>query len=162
MTVASFVGEALIGWLIADLLSGTFHIWQDHGRERWPVIGKFLISPAVLHHKKPLAFAEQSHAWRNGTTYVGVLAIAAAWLALLGPSVTLAAATVGGMLSTQVHYWAHRPSTAPAIVRVLQEIGLLQSPKGHAGHHRPPHKQNYCALTDWLNPIVNRAIRRFL
>lgn len=162
MTVSAFIGQALLGWLLADLLTGIFHLWQDHGRERWPVVGSFLIAPAVLHHRQPLAFVKLSHAWRNGTTYVGVLLVALLWLVIAGPSVVLAFAALGGCLSTQVHYWAHRPSVAPSIVRLLQEIGIFQSPKGHAGHHRPPHKQNYCALTDWLNPVMNRLVKRFI
>ena len=38
---------------------------------------------------------------------------------------------------------------------VLQEIGLLQSPVHHAGHHRPPSDRRYCVLTDWLNPVLD-------
>jgi ubiquitin-conjugating enzyme E2 variant len=149
------LGKIIIGWLIADLMSGLFHKWQDGGRVEWPVIGPWLIAPSVLHHAKPLAFLEGSWATRNLAAGMLVLSIAGAWLALLGPSIILASATVGGLLTTQVHAWAHRPSAAPRIVRVLQEIGILQSPKAHAGHHRPPHDGNYCALTNWLNPVLN-------
>lgn len=162
MAVSSVVGEILIGWIIADAMTGVFHYWQDHGREKWPLIGKFLISPAVLHHRKPQAFTNGGFLYRNLATFIGVLAVASVWLALLGPSFMLASATAGGMLSTQAHYWAHRPSLAPGFVRTLQQIGVLQSPKGHALHHRPPHTESYCALTDWLNPLIKYCRRSFL
>jgi ubiquitin-conjugating enzyme E2 variant len=152
--IASTVGEIVIGWLIADSLSGLFHRWQDSGRESWPFIGPYLIAPSKLHHSKPLAFTAGSFLYRNGATYAGVLMVAGLWLALFGPSITLASATIGGLLTTQVHYWAHCPREAPKMVRVLQEIGAFQSPKGHAAHHRPPHTEHFCSLTDWLNPII--------
>jgi hypothetical protein len=65
---------------------------------------------------------------------------------------------IGGALANEVHRYAHQPSAAPGWVRVLQEIGLCQSPKEHSAHHRPPHDANFCILTDWLNPLLE-AIR---
>lgn len=154
--IAAAVGQALIGWLIADLLSGAFHWWHDRlTSTRWPVIGQWLVEPARLHHREPLAFLNGTFAYRHGSTYALALAGGAVWLALLGPSITLAAAVIGAALTTQVHEWTHHPSAAGPMVRVLQETGLIQSPKHHAGHHRPPQLQRYCALTDWLNPVLD-------
>jgi hypothetical protein len=110
------------------------------------------------HSPSKRAFEAGSFIHRNGWTYVLVLGVASVWAATLGPSVTLISAVIGGALTTQVHYWAHRPSRAPGLVRWLQKTGALQSPKHHARHHRPPHDRNYCALTDWVNPIIHAAI----
>lgn len=154
--IASAVGELLIGWLAADLMSGAFHWWQDRlASPHWPHVGPWLIEPSRLHHREPLAFVAGSFAYRNGATFAFVAGVAAAWLALLGPSLSLAAAMVGGALSTQIHYWTHRPSAGGTLVRVLQEIGVVQSPKHHAGHHRPPQDRRYCVLTDWCNPVLD-------
>ena len=154
--ISQYVGEALLGWLIADLFSGLFHFWQDRwGAEDTPFIGGWLIRPARLHHEKPLVFLDGSFLYRNGATFAFVGLIAGFWLMLFGPSVMLAAAVLGGALTTQVHYWAHRPGSAGPTVRMFQEIGLIQSPKHHAGHHRPPQNVRYCVLTDWLNPVLD-------
>ena len=73
-----------------------------------------------------------------------------------GPQVWIVSAMAFGCLINEVHYWAHRPSTAPAIVRVLQESGVLQAPKHHALHHRAPHDCRYCILTNLLNPALDK------
>lgn len=156
--IANAVGQVVLGWLLADLLSGLFHWAQDRLiSERTPFVGGFLVEPNRLHHREPLAFVAGSFAWRNGSTYAFVAFVGAILLATAGPSLFLAALVVGGALTTQAHYWAHRPSGAPGIVRVLQASGALQSPKHHAGHHRPPNLERYCVLTDWLNPILDAA-----
>jgi sterol desaturase/sphingolipid hydroxylase (fatty acid hydroxylase superfamily) len=154
--IAGAIGEALIGWLVADFLSGVFHWWQDRlTSPRWRIIGPWLIEPSRLHHRQPRAFLAGSFLRRNGPAFALVVGVGAAWLALFGPTIALASAIVGGALTTQVHYWTHRPSIVGPFLRVLQETGVLQSPKHHAGHHRPPQDRRYCALTDWLNPTLD-------
>lgn len=154
--IAQVVGEVVLGWLLADLLSGLFHWAQDRAiSERAPFLGRFLVYYSRLHHREPLAFVSGSFAWRNGSTFAFAGVVGLALVFSFGWSVTVGATIVGGALSTQVHYWAHRPGLAPRIVRVLQETGALQSPKHHAGHHRPPQLTRYCILTDWLNPILD-------
>lgn len=154
--IAAAVGQALMGWLLADLLGGAFHWWEDRlASERWPIIGPWLIEPNRLHHTDPLAFLSGTFAYRNGATIALALAVGAARLAAAGPSTMLAFAVLGGALSNEAHYFAHRPGAAGPVLRVLQETGLIQSPKHHAGHHRPPHERRYCVLTDWLNPTLD-------
>lgn len=153
--LSTIVGQALLGWLLADLVTGAFHWWEDRfGREDWPLIGPWLIAPNRLHHAAPLAFAQHGFWPRNAASIVAALVVGFAWLLLTGPSVLMAAALAGGALANEVHYFAHRPSAAGPVLRVLQQTGLVQSPKGHAAHHRPPHQVNYCVLTDWLNPAL--------
>jgi hypothetical protein len=44
----SIVGQLLLGWLLADFLTGVFHWWEDRlGKESWPVIGHLIIKPIV-------------------------------------------------------------------------------------------------------------------
>jgi hypothetical protein len=151
----SFVGQLLVGWLLADLLSGIFHWWQDQfGKESWPVIGPWLIAPNRLHHTEPLTFLQNNFTQRTRATIMAAGLFGAIWWYLAGPSVLLFTTVVGLSITTEVHYLAHAPRFAGPVLSVLQEIGLIQSPKGHALHHRPPQNRNYCALTDWLNPIL--------
>jgi hypothetical protein len=156
---ASTVGELLLGWLAADLVTGAFHWWEERlGNENWPIIGPWLIAPNRLHHVDPLAFTRHGFMTRNGAQLLLVGFLGAILLLAFGPSPFLAALIIGSAVSNEVHRYAHQPALAPAWIRVFQQTGLLQSPKGHAGHHRPPWDANFCVLTDWLNPIIE-AVR---
>jgi hypothetical protein len=158
MITSLLIGQAVIGWLLADFLSGVVHWMQDRIiPERLPFIGPFLASPARLHHVHPLAFVEGSFLYRNGATYCVVAVVGGAIVLGYGPSLFVATLMIGGALSSQAHFWSHRPSKAPTIIRILQETGLIQSPKQHSRHHRPPMLGYYCALTDILNPILEQV-----
>jgi hypothetical protein len=151
----SIVGQLLLGWLLADFLTGVFHWWEDRlGKESWPVIGNYIIKPNRLHHSDPLAFARgTSFMDRNGASIIAALVIGGIWWGLFGLSILVVTTLVGGSISNEVHRYAHAPKEAGPVIKVLQEIGMWQSPKHHARHHRPPQDTNYFILTDWLNPI---------
>lgn len=156
MSAAEILGQLLIGWLIADLVGGFVHWWEDRaGEEGWPLIGPWVIRPNRLHHVQPLAFTYASALQRNAPLWVLIAALSAIWLWLAGFSLVWLAATIGGLVSNEVHRLAHTPMVAPGWARVLQDTGLIQSPKHHAGHHRPPADRRYCILTDWLNPVLD-------
>ena len=156
MSPFELIGQALAGWLLADLITGTFHWWEDRiGREDMPLIGGWIVAPNRLHHSDPLAFLRGSLFDRSLATMVAAALVGAAWCLLFGPSVLLAAAVIGSALVNEVHRFAHEPKAAGAFLRVLQDIGLIQSSKHHAGHHRPPSTIRYCVLTDWLNPLLD-------
>jgi hypothetical protein len=70
------------------------------------------------------------------------------------PDSLLARATGGGLMSYEVHRWAHAPRLAPRWARVLQDIGTVPVAQASRVHHRPPQDRAYCILTDWLNPVL--------
>ena len=156
-SVAEIVGQLLLGWLLADLVAGIFHWWEDEiGKEDWAVLGPWLIAPNRLHHKDPLAFTQNSFWHRNRAACIAAVCIGIIWWSAFGPSIMMASALVGGAISNEIHYYAHKPSKGGKIVRLLQDVGIFQSPKKHAMHHRPPHDKCFCVNTDWLNPILNQ------
>lgn len=144
----------LSAWLMADLLSGLVHWWEDrYGDPSWPVLGPLVVEPNIRHHEDQKAFLAPSVWGRNWTaaapawTLAGILAACgmhwmAASLAALG-------------LANEVHAWAHQRCSRP--IRGLQLLGVLQSPEQHAEHHRRPFDRNYCTMTDWLNPVLSRV-----
>ena len=153
----SIIAQLIAGWLLVDLIGGLFHWFEDRmGSPDWPILGRHVIGPNRQHHLQPLAFTRSGFISRNWTTWMAVAVIVAPLLAIFGTSVWLIAATLGGLMSNQVHYWAHLPSRAPASVRVLQDLGVMQSSRQHQLHHAPPHDRRYCVLTDWLNPLLDR------
>lgn len=148
--------SALTGWLIADFLAGVVHWWEDRvAYERDSLIGRHVVAPNRLHHRQPTAFLAADFVTRNWTTWLAAGVASLLWLALLGPSVVWAFATLGGMMSNEVHRWAHQPRGSTPLVRALQEMGLIQSVSHHAGHHRPGSEVRYCPLTNWLNPLLD-------
>jgi Lipid desaturase domain len=148
--------QLLLGWLIADLISGFLHWLED--RVLWvgmPLISKSVVEPNRLHHDKPYAFLSGSFLSRNGTTWMAIGIVAAAWFVLFGFSYIWLGAICGGLVVSEVHALAHRYKNYPAIFKVLQEIGLIQSSAHHSGHHRRDHDQRYCILTNWINPWLD-------
>lgn len=143
----------LSAWLGADLVTGAVHWWEDrYGNPDWPVIGKFVVQPNILHHTDQRAFLAGNYWQRNWTTIVPALLIAAVayacgqrWLAIVA------------MFSSQaneLHGWAHQKCSRP--IRGLQMLGILASPEDHAEHHETPYSTDFCVMTGWLNPVLER------
>jgi hypothetical protein len=157
---------ALVAWLVADFLSGFWHWLEDRYFDtRWPLIGKYIAKPNQLHHDQPSAFLNQGYWKRNWTTILPAsLAAVIAWFC--------GVRTWEGLLpfafvsqANEIHAWAHQ--RCHPLIRALQEIGALQSPKHHGLHHRAPFETKYCVMSDWLNPILDilgfwRALEWFL
>ncbi len=149
--------EAALVILLADFVSGAVHWAEDtFGGESTPVVGRWIVKPNVLHHRDGGAFVTNS--WLASSwdlLVIGLLVLTAAWwLGLLTWHVWL---FVGiGVNANQIHKWSHAPrSRVPKLVRVLQKVGILQSPAHHAGHHRGDKNIRYCVVTDFLNPILD-------
>lgn len=149
----------LLGWLLADLISGVVHWAEDRfGHADWPVLGALVIAPNRHHHAQPLAFTRGQGFLRRNSTNIAASLIGGGLLwVIFGPSLLLAVLVFAGCIANQVHFWAHCPERAPAPVRLLQRLGLLQSRRQHGLHHLPPHRRCYCILSDWLNPTLDAA-----
>jgi ubiquitin-conjugating enzyme E2 variant len=55
-----------------------------------------------------------------------------------------------GMMTNQIHQWAHLPSP-PRLIRALQVSGMLLGRTEHAAHHQRPYDVRYCITTGWCN-----------
>ena len=165
--IFSLLGQAFVGWLLADFLSGLVHWMEDRVlRMDTPILGPAVVIPNRVHHTDPLKFTNSSFIRRNEWLWMAVALISIPlWFVV--PVALWAAMTLGGLIVNEVHRLAHRPALGGPIVRTLQEIGLFQSPRHHAGHHRLPTDTRYCILTNWLNPLLDRfgvwnGLERFL
>lgn len=142
---------AIVAWLLADFMSGVVHWWEDrYGDPTWPIVGRLVVAPNILHHTDQLAFTRGNYWRRNWTTLVP--ALTAAGLAGWAGWWILAAALVILSQANEIHAWAHQRCCRP--VRGLQLLGILQSPMQHAEHHRKPFDRNYCTVSDLLNPVL--------
>ena len=145
--------QIIIGWLLADILSGVVHAIGD---SQW--LGSSRIVKAFAnfnqdHHANPTYIIRQSFISRNLSSWIGTALIGGALIATIGLSPLVISMIAGGLMTSEVHRWAHAPSRAPDWVRWMQRTGLFQSPRHHTAHHRPPHGIHFCLLTDFCNPV---------
>lgn len=155
---------AAIAWqlvaclLVADFLTGVAHWVEDcYGLPTWPFLGPHIVTPNIEHHRSPGLIGSMGGLWfRNWPSIVlAAIVLSIAWLAGLA-TWQLAATAAIAACGAEVHMWAHRPDKTNAFVRFLQEAALIQTPQQHARHHRPPYDSYYCAITNWLNPALER------
>ncbi len=144
--------------LLADFLSGLTHWAEDaYGEATWPVVGPHVIAPNLLHHRDPRAMTRQS--WLRNIDIPFVLgALVLLVVGLSGHLTWRWLLTVSLLVMTNlVHRWAHQtPAENGRFLARLQATGLIQSRAAHAAHHRMPRTSHYCALTNFVNPLVER------
>lgn len=173
MTVAPvdfpwWIGLVLLaGVLLADLVSGLVHWGADTwGSVSMPIIGRRLLHPFRVHHVNPDDFLRRQFLDTNGDLAAIVGPILAATL-LIGTETVAQVALKSllcsfcgiGLLTNQIHQWAHMPCPPP-LVRLFQDYGLILGREAHARHHLTPFDVNYCITTGWCNrPLA--ALRFF-
>jgi ubiquitin-conjugating enzyme E2 variant len=144
--------------LAADLLVGAVHWLEDaYVRESWPLVGRLVARPNILHHHLPRHFVRKSwleSCW-DQMLLAGFVVGLAAWAGLLGWQVVLFAVLVGN--ANQIHKWAHRSRRENGpVIGLLQDLRILQGSRHHALHHTDPKSSHYCVITEHLNPILER------
>jgi len=158
LAVSSRVLEAIAVLGLVDLASGIFHWLEDtFWTEKTPVLGRWVVTPNVIHHRSPSAFVDKS--WLESSwdlAAFGGCIVATAWgLHCLTWHVWLF--VVVGANANQIHKWTHVPHQRLAWpVRALQRMGLLQSAAHHAAHHGGEKNTAYCVITPWVNPVLDR------
>lgn len=157
----------LVGYLVADLLSGAVHWLADRyfAPESW-LIGPLLIAPFREHHADASRIARHDFFEVSGNNALVSLPLMLGLLALPLPTADGASSmlvfghglglglTAALFLTNQIHGWAHQKAPARPIRR-LQSLGLILSPERHAPHHRH-HDRAYCVTSGWLNPLLDR------
>ena len=148
---------ALLGGIAAaDFLSGIVHWAADTwGRADLPVLGPRLLVPFRVHHVNPDDILRRGFLDANGD--VAAMAVPVLLLLHLVPLERHAPLAVGGLglcafgvMTNQIHQWAHMPRP-PRPVRMLQQLGLLLKPTAHAAHHHGAYDGHYCITTGWCN-----------
>ncbi len=142
--------------LCADFLSGLFHWWEDtYGNPNWPILGKHIVQPNLLHHHEPRAFLKGNYWQRNNTSIITGVILIAIPLLFGWFSFFYAACIALASQSNEIHRKAHQSDNENGrLICYLQSIGLLQSRKHHGKHHQSPYSINYCIITNYLNPVL--------
>jgi len=150
--------EIILTVLFADFVSGFIHWFEDaYGHENWPITGRLITKPNILHHHDPRHFTRNN--WLRSSwdlICLGGIILAVSWACgLLTWQVWLF--VILGSNANQFHKWAHRTAAENGIIiNFLHRIRLLQTPRHHARHHTNPKESHYCVLTNFLNPILDR------
>lgn len=158
MSALLIILEFIVTMLAIDFVSGLVHWAEDtFGKESTPVLGRWIVTPNVIHHEHPTAFTEKS--WLQSS-----------WDLLLATVIILIICWFAGVLTwhvwlfcflganaNQLHKYAHLPKESiPLLVRVPQKLRLIQGPKDHALHHIGEKNEAYCVITPYLNPVLDK------
>ena len=148
----------IAGIATADFASGLIHWAADTwGRDDLAVIGHRLLVPFRVHHINPDDFLRRRFVDTNGdVALLAVPVLAGLFIVPLetawgGPAALFGFGFCGiGMMTNQIHQWAHMPSP-PLPIRLFQNCGLILGQAMHAAHHDRPYDANYCITTGWCN-----------
>jgi ubiquitin-conjugating enzyme E2 variant len=158
------VPALLAGVVAADFGSGIVHWAADTwGRDDLPIIGRRLLVPFRVHHINPDDFLRRRFVDTNGdVAFIAALVLSAQFLVPLETEWGAAIAVFGfafcgiGMMTNQIHQWAHMPAPPPLVGR-LQDCGVLLGRSAHAAHHDYPYAVHYCITTGWCNRVLDRV-----
>ena len=157
---------SLVGYLLADLLSGTVHWFCDSFfAPDTPLIGRSVIHPFRDHHDHPEAITEYGFLEQDSTNYILIIPLLLLALRGGGPDLASPAAlfvhgllfafSVGSLGTNIFHKWAHAQSVPPG-VRWLQKRGVILSPQAHDLHHSS-YTHGYCVTHGWMNVVLDRV-----
>ncbi|MCE2903041.1 MAG: fatty acid desaturase CarF family protein [Gemmatimonas sp.] len=157
MSVLFIVAQVVAVWLVTDFLSGLFHWIEDaYGDPSWPIVGRHVTKPNILHHYAPRAFVTNSWFLSSRLLLAICATITVITLAFGVFNWMIALSMVLGLNANQVHKWSHRSRRENGpIVGLLQRLHLIQSPSHHHRHHVQGKDSHYCVLTDFLNPVLD-------
>ncbi|MEM5517757.1 fatty acid desaturase CarF family protein [Henriciella sp. AS95] len=157
-SAAGVAAKVLGGVYLADFVSGAFHWMEDrYGDPKWPILGH-TIRENQQHHHTPRSFLKGNLWTRNreviliGLAFLGLF-WAVGWLNLFTGT-----AVIFGMFANEIHACAHRsPKENGRIIPLAQKIGIMQSHRHHAAHHRKGKDSHYCVMTNHLNPALEKV-----
>ncbi|MCC1493197.1 fatty acid desaturase family protein [Cognatishimia sp. F0-27] len=157
-SLALIFEQVVLIYLISDLCSGLFHWAEDTlGADDTPIWGPLFAAPNSKHHSEPTAMLKIHWARNNFLPVAASILLVCAFRLFNALTWQIAVfATIAGF-SQQAHRFSHTlRARLPMTVVLLQRIHVLQDARHHWEHHRPPHLTRYCALTPWLNPVLDR------
>lgn len=151
---------ALLAYVMADIVSGTFHFLADNfGSPQTPIVGKVFIRAFREHHSDPLGITRHGYVETNGANCLISLPLLIGFYHATEPLAdyrlrfSLLIFFMAIFLTNQLHKWAHAEAP-PRLAVYLQNMRLVLHPAHHAKHHRPPFDKNYCITCGWMNPVL--------
>lgn len=143
--------------LISDFITGLFHWFEDtYGTISDSWISKYIWQPNISHHKNPSDITNNTFINRNIIQFiiVGIFISISLFFGFFCWQLCLVGILTG--LSNEIHCWTHN-KTNNWLVQLLQDSCILQTKLHHSKHHLSPYTKNYCILTNWLNPALEKV-----
>lgn len=158
-------------WLFADFFVGFIHWFQDKclSREsKIPFIKEVSIAND-LHHIEPMHMLTLTK-WKNMNTSVMIGLPLSIVLFLINAHPIFQLGVFFSYFGNIIHRWSHEPSKKlNPLIRFLQRVGTFQSKEVHNRHHfdengviqREDAIENFCVMTNYLNPTINWILKKF-
>ena len=156
-----FPVQIILAWLVADLLSGSFHWFIESILARFSRFDR-LVTPFREHHARSML---EDETWYMTLSHIGILAFA--FLATLYV-VALPPLFVGfwiwlvaiSYMNPVIHRLCHRPpADRPRWFSAMQKWGLVLTAEHHAVHHARLDR-NYCLVNGHADRLLNRLTAR--
>jgi len=156
-----YIIQVLLLILLSDFITGHIHWWEDaYGNPNWKFLGlgKYVVLPNLEHHKYPRKLCEGSFFDRIKISLItGMFILFIIYLIFHKLNWQTIFVIVYSSLANEFHSMSHKTDKENGkIVCMMQKIGLIQSRKMHGYHHTSPYNINYCVMTNYLNPILNK------
>jgi hypothetical protein len=157
-------GMFIVGYLLADLLSGIIHyIGDNYGSINMPILGENFLKPFRMHHINPEDIPAHDFLELNGNNALIIFPfeLLAIWLINFSSIAGFAFATMMLFFSlavfatNQFHQWSHNKNLV-GFPLWLQKKKLVLTPENHNVHHVPPFQKYFCITTGWLNPVLTK------
>lgn len=151
-------GQVLVGYLLADFIMGIFHWIKDtYFGPFTPIIGKTFIWGSRLHHARPRHVIEFTDRELFTSSALWTLSWMAPLMYMTGISIFNVVLFLTICVNDIVHKYAHMLDTErPYLATLLQQIRIIQSHDDHYEHHVCPHEINYCPITPYVNPVLEK------
>jgi len=146
-----------ISAIYADFIMGVYHWVKDtYGTPLTPVVGPIFIWSSRLHHHRPRIVTEYTDWELFKSSFI--------WTMIWGYPYLIAVPNIGSImliiwisLNDVIHKYAHMlDKERPFWITFLQKIKLFQSYEEHHVHHTGEHDENYCPVTPYVNPLLER------
>lgn len=150
--------EILAVVLLADLVSGVVHWWEDsYARvDRGPL--RQVAINNLRHHARPREFLAKGY-WESSWDLwllAAIVVITSIALDVFSWHVLLFAVLSAN--ANQIHKWTHRTRDENGwLIGTLQRLHLLQTPRHHSRHHQGQRDSHYCVVTNFLNPLLEEV-----
>ncbi len=157
---------AVVGYVLADLVSGIVHFLADNFAETdTPIVGRAFVRPFREHHTDPTGIVRHGFVETNGNNVIVSLPVilpVILWVPIQSNAIAWAVGAftfffiLAVFLTNQFHKWAHEPEPS-TFVRRLQATGLILTKHHHDVHHASPFDTHYCITVGLWNPMLERA-----
>ena len=150
--------QVFLLWLLADFITGVVHWWEDaYGDPRWKILGPYIVQPNLEHHRNPRAMVHGTYWSRISFSLYTAIILAILFYFCGWHSWRMVICLLFCSQGNEVHAIAHRTNEENGKFFVfLQKTWLMQGKRTHGWHHKAPYDTNFCVMTEFLNPILNK------